>query len=222
MEENQIQTETPAIEPAEPGTADNSASGLNEGVSIRQTNTGEEEVPVTEEGQSDDPSEELILGKFKSVGDLTKAYEELQKYQGSCSEELGQLRKVASEVSGTMQAMSAAGEYYNDCLKYLKEVNEKYDKPEYFQDSTFVRMYVEAFKALNCSLDTDIFVELLDNYVSSRVNAHDKMNLANDETRRILDSMDYNKNPKTSFTPPKKRLDEMTQQEVDNLLDRLI
>ncbi len=35
----------------------------------------------------------MILGKFKSVEDLSKAYEELQRHQGVCSEELGDLRK---------------------------------------------------------------------------------------------------------------------------------
>ena len=65
-------------------------------------------------------------------------------------------------------------------------------------------------------------VNLLDKYVSSRIESAERKNAANKETQQILDSMNYSKNPKTSFTPPKKRLDEMTPQEVDEMLDRLI
>ena len=58
-----------------------------------------------EEGQAEKVSEEktdlqapseLILGKFKSVEDLTKAYKELEKFQGTQSEELGLLRQKAT------------------------------------------------------------------------------------------------------------------------------
>ena len=35
-------------------------------------------------------------------------------------------------------------------------------------------------------------------------------------------SMTYDKNPKSSFSPPQKRFDEMTDKEVDELLERLI
>ena len=42
------------------------------------------------------------------------------------------------------------------------------------------------------------------------------------ETQSVLDSMTYSKNPKTSINSPQKSLDEMTPQEVDELLERLI
>ena len=34
--------------------------------------------------------------------------------------------------------------------------------------------------------------------------------------------MTYDKNSKSSFAPPKKRFDEMTDEEIDDLLERLI
>ena len=46
--------------------------------------------------------------------------------------------------------------------------------------------------------------------------------LAEQETQKVLDSMSYSENSKSTFTPPKKSLDEMTQKEIDELLDRLI
>ena len=74
MEENQIQTEledsTTQFE--EPISVDNS-----ENKEVENVESASE--PLSEEGQSfeaeiveEDPSEELILGKFKSVEDLTK------------------------------------------------------------------------------------------------------------------------------------------------------
>ena len=65
-------------------------------------------------------------------------------------------------------------------------------------------------------------VDLIEKYVSTRIQAHEKKKLASSETQSVLDSMTYSKNPKSKFTPPKKSFDEMTPQEVDELLDRLI
>ena len=90
MEENQIQTELDSVAESsqEPEIADNSGVIQNEEVC-------QEEEVIQETGESlpKDPVEELILGKFKSVEDLAKAYEELQRHQGQNSEELGTLRK---------------------------------------------------------------------------------------------------------------------------------
>ena len=81
MEENLVQEMQ--IQNQEPTPVDNSASE-----SVNPTNLKED--PVLEDGQSfKDPKEELILGKFKSVDELIKAYQELQKHQGHSSEELG-------------------------------------------------------------------------------------------------------------------------------------
>jgi hypothetical protein len=75
MEENQTILETSDIHIEEPVSADNS---LNE-----NEDTVVEENLVKEEGESIeigeisvDPSEDLILGKFKSVDELKKAYTE--------------------------------------------------------------------------------------------------------------------------------------------------
>lgn len=65
-------------------------------------------------------------------------------------------------------------------------------------------------------------IDLIEKYVSTRIQAHEKKKFASSETQNILDSMTYSKNPKSKFAPPKKSFDEMTPQEVDELLDRLI
>lgn len=222
MEEIQTQSQTPTIETIEPAEADNSL------VQEMETTYCEEEKGGCE-GQSGleaaDPSctaEQLILGKFKSVEELSKAYEELQRHQGACSEELGELRKSASAINQIKETWELFQKYQNGYLNRIREDQEKYNGPEYFQDPTFREMYGEAFKVFGEDLDTDRMVNLLETYVASRVAAIEKKKAAKLETETVLDSMSYSKNPKSSFTPPKKRIDEMTQQEIDALLDRLI
>ena len=176
-----------------------------------------------EEGQAtnDAPSSELILGKFKSVEDLTKAYQELEKYQGIQSQELGELRQNAAAVN----AIKGIWEKQDNLVKASKELEKvaaKYNTPQYFQDPSFREMYKQAYLALGKNLDADKFINLLEGYVSSRIFAHDKMKSANSETQRVVNSMTFEKNNTNSLEPPKKRLDEMTPKEVDELLERLI
>ena len=212
MEENLTSTNNAEFACEEPTYVDNS-NQVEDATSLELSQV---------EGQSQDPSEELILGKFKSVDDLSRAYEELQRFQGQNSQELGNLRKESESVNGFKGQLEEMLEMQNSMLKVISADKEKFNKPEYFQDSTFTELYKEAFYALNGQIDTDKFVSLLDSYVKSRVNAYEKSKLADLETQNVLDSMTYDKNTKTTFTPPKKTFDEMTPQEVDELLERLI
>ena len=222
MEENQIQTEledsTTQFE--EPTSVDNS-----ENKEVENVESASE--PLSEEGQffeaeivEEDPSEELILGKFKSVEDLVKAYEELQKRQGQSSEELGNLRKEMAGVNEIKESLKFFNAKKEEYLETILRDKEKYQG--YFQDPTFKEIYQEALYVYGENLDTERMVELIEKYVSTRIQAHEKKKLASSETQNILDSMTYAKNPKSKFIPPKKSFDEMTPQEVDELLDRLI
>lgn len=218
MEENQIQTETSFNEGQEPDNLDNSALSKNEDV-YQTTNQ------TPEEGQSaemPDPSEKLILGKFKSVDDLSKAYEELQRYQGHCSEELGELRKNALAYKQFNDTMERLETLQNMNFDRIRQDQEKYNNPEYFHDPSFRAMYGEALMALGDNLDTDRFVNLLEGYVSSRLLANERKRAAQKENQQAVDSMTYSKNSKSSFNPPHKRLDEMTQKEMEDLIDKYI
>jgi len=175
-----------------------------------------------DEGQSQDPSNELILGKFKTVEDLSKAYSELQRHQGQSSKELGELRRENQSINGFKENLESLIELQNSIQEVLVADKDKYNQPEYFQEPTFRELYKEAFMALQGNLDTDKFVNLLEGYVQSRVNAYEKSKSAESETQKVLESMTYEKNSKSTFTPPKKSFDEMTPQEVDELLERLI
>ena len=221
MEENQIQTELEAsnFQIDEPISVDNS-----EIEDVENSNFSSNE--IQQEGQSfdteKDPTEELILGKFKSVEDLAKAYEELQKRQGQSSEELGNLRKEIAGVNEMKNAFSFINAKKNEFFETIQRDKEKFASQGYFEDPTFKEIYQEALLVYGADLDTDRMIDLIEKYVSGRIQAHEKKKLASSETQSILDSMSYSKNPKQKFTPPKKSFDEMTPQEVDELLDRLI
>ena len=167
-----------------------------------------------------DPAK-LILGKFKSVDDLTKAYQELEKNRGLQSEELGQLRQNSVLLNNIKKAWEQE-QQIKDAEQELKAVSEKYNTPEYFQDPSFRELYREAYLALGKNLDSDRLVNLIEGYVSSRIFALENSKAKESETSKALNSVSFEKNSKSSITPPKKRLDEMTQDEVNELIDRLI
>ena len=223
MEEKQIQTELEAtnLQIDEPISVDNSEIEENED-SDSSSNEIQEEGQSFDAEMPEDPSEELILGKFKSVEDLSRAYEELQKRQGQSSEELGNLRKEIAGINEVKENLNFFNAKKEEYLETILRDKEKYNLPEYFQDPTFKEIYQEALYVYGADLDTERMINLIEKYVSTRIQAHEKKKLASNETQSVLDSMTYSKNPKSKFTPPKKSFDEMTPQEVDELLDRLI
>ena len=223
MEEKQIQTELEAsnLQIDEPILVDNSEIEENDD-SDSSSNENQEEGQSFDAEMLKDPSEELILGKFKSVEDLSRAYEELQKRQGQSSEELGNLRKEIAGINEVKENLNFFNAKKEEYLETILRDKEKYNLPEYFQDPTFKEIYQEALYVYGADLDTERMINLIEKYVSTRIQAHEKKKLASNETQSVLDSMTYSKNPKSKFTPPKKSFDEMTPQEVDELLDRLI
>lgn len=173
------------------------------------------------EGQAQNAPSELLLGKFKSVDDLSKAYQELEKHQGFQSQELGQLREKDAAINNITQLWAKEKEIQT-AKEELMQTSQKYDKPEYFQDPAFREIYKAAYLALGKNLDADRFISLIDNYVASRIYAKEKEKSAQNETEKAISSMTFSKNDTSSLTPPSKRLDEMTPKEVDELLERLI
>ena len=163
----------------------------------------------------------LILGKFKSVEELTKAYKELEKFQGTQSEELGLLRQKAL-ISEDVNKAWEKQQQIEKAQENLKQVAQKYNSPQYFQDPSFREIYKEAYLALGENLDSDRFVTLIEDYVASRILAIEKSKAVEKENRSAIDAMNFSKNEVSSITPPKKRIDEMTQTELDELLKRLI
>ena len=221
MEENQIQSQSDdsIVQQSEPAIVDNS---LSEQVEIQKPDEINTQNQAEGEFFEHSKNPELILGKFKSVQELEKAYEELQKYQGRSSEELGSMRKELANLGDFKNLCDFYNTMHNEYLEVIERDKAKYSAPEYFQNPTFREIYKEALLTFGSNLDTDRLINLLDTYVEARIQANDKKKSAQCETQNVLDSMIYSKNPKSAITPPKKRLDEMTEQEVDELLERLI
>ena len=216
MEETLNETQISSEQYVEPEGTENSTDVCDEELMPEVHN------PQEGESISENPSGALILGKFKSVEDLSKAYQELERRQGVSSAELGSLRKNVSELREVSRVFDLFKKSTGEIQEYLDRYKDKYNTPEYFQDPSFKEIFREAYTVLGNNLDMDRLVCLLDEYVSARIFAHDRERSAKNETEKVLDSMTYDKNSKTSFTPPKKRFDEMTPKEVDELLERLI
>ena len=179
------------------------------------------QTPSCEQSDSDS-QQELLLGKFKSAEDLSKAYQELERYQGRCADELGSLRKQLASVNSVQQDFEKLQNFQMALSTCIERDKEKYNTPEYLQNPAFKDIYSEALTILGDNLDTDRLVNLLENYVNARIFANDKKKAGQEETQKVLDSLTYDKNPKENFTAPKKRFDEMTDKEINDLLDRLI
>ena len=181
---------------------------------------GQVHTEENEDSQSESPSE-LILGKFKSVEDLSKAYQELQQKQGRQSNELGDLRQSAAKVENVVKAWKHLDDV-RSCAETLKAFSEKYNTPEYLQDASFKVLFKEAYKALGNNLDTDKFVNLIEEYVSSRIYAHNLAKKEEEETQNIINSMKFDKNNSNSLQPVEKSIDDMTTEELDDYLAKYI
>lgn len=216
MNENQNHTETEVSETLNtaPEKTDNAEQPVLDKEVSEKRNEGESETP--------DPSKELLLGKFKSVEDLSKAYEELQKHQGKNSEELGSLRKELANLNGYKDMMTEISDYRTAIESVISRDKEIYNTEEYLQNKVFKEIYSEALMTFGDNLDTDRLVGLLEEYVKDRISLHDKQVAAENETQQALNSISYNKNSKVSFIPPKKSLDEMTDEEFKQSLRKLI
>ena len=218
MEENLItqeqQTETTEF------SMPNEFENIENNASPKTTET----IDSKSQGQSEksDPKSEMILGKFKSVEDLTKAYEELQKLQGKSSQEVGSLRKELANFTNFKDVSEIISSYQNSIIPVIKRDKELYDSPEYFQNEVFKEMYTEALMAYGDNLDTDRMVSLLETYVKDRISLYEKEKSAKSETQGVLDSMTYSKNPKASISNPKKTLNEMTDDEFRESIRKLI
>ena len=214
MNETLTQQETKDSQIFEPEISENSNSESSQKSTETLEPEGKSETP--------DPSDKLILGKFKSTEDLAKAYEELQKHQGKSSQELGNLRKELADYNSYKDLFGALNNYRTSIDSVIARDKELYNSPEYLQNPVFKEIYSEALITFGENLDTDRLINLLEKYVETRISSHEKQKAAKNETQQVLDSMNYAKNPKNSLTPPKKSLDEMSDDEFKESLRKLI
>ena len=206
MEENQLSQEVEFVE-KEPSINDDNSKSDNIQPNEREN-----------EDKSQDPSK-LILGKFKSAEDLTQAYKQLEKLQGSQSSELGMLREKVATMNNNNEVFKLFESVYQN-REQIQEAARKY--PEYFADPSFKQIYSEAYRAFGANLDVDRLVSLIEGYASARIFAHEKTKAANAETQKLTSEMKFDKNDKAAPTPVKKSIQQMSPKELDEMLDKLI
>ena len=206
--ENQLQESSVSHVEREPENISDNSNFAEEANQVNAQN---------QEGQSSDPS--LILGKFKTQDDLIKAYQELQKHQGLQSAELGKLREQALMINQISKAQEFEKKVQNS-REELQQAAQKYSS--YFLDPSFKQLFTEAYNGMQGNVDIDKMVNLVEGYVSSRIFAYEQEQLAKAESQKAVGSLKFDKNSKTEFKPPKKRIDEMTPKELDDLLEKMI
>ena len=188
---------------------------------ISENNTDVSQTQVSQQGQNSENSE-LILGKFKSVEDLTNAYKNMESQHGQQSKEIGELRKKAEMLDGLQKKFNKQVELFSGAKEYVTNIVNKYDKEQYFKNPEFNKLYQEAFTALGTNLDTDKFVTLLDNYVESRIGLHEKEQSAKSETENAKSQMQFSDSAIKKETKALPKVQTMTPEMVDAFVAKYI
>lgn len=172
------------------------------------------------ENQAENKSD-LILGKFKTYEDLKTAYQNLQKQQGEQSVELGNLRKLKQVLQDL--ALKQKEEEANELAKqeYINNYFAKYDNENYFQNDAFKNLYSEAFKVLGTDLDTDLFVQKLEDYVLSRIMLKEQLKNAQDENKSVTDSLSFSKG-EAKKSDKKLRFQDIPPEELEKYIAKYV
>lgn len=180
-------------------------NGLEENEAVEQ----QQEVP------------ELILGKFKTIEDLKTAYQNLQKQQGEQSVELGELRKLKQYLQQIAEKKQEEDARQSAKEEYINSYLEKYDNENYFQNDAFKNLYSAAFDALGTDLDTDGFVQKLEEYVLSRILLKEQLKNAQDENKNATDSLNFSKG-ETKSNEKKLRFQDIPQNELEKYIAKYV
>lgn len=174
---------------------------------------------VAQESQPE--KSELILGKFKTVEDLKTAYQNLQKQQGEQSVELGELRKLKQALQQIAEKKQEEDLQESTKQEYINNYLSKYDNENYFQNDAFKTLYSAAFDALGTNLDTDGFVQKLEDYVLSRILLKEQLKNAQDENKNATDSLNFSKGESKS-TEKKLRFQDIPPSELEKYIAKYV
>lgn len=162
-----------------------------------------------------------ILGKFKSVDDLSKAYLELQKKFSQLARETGELRKIAQEYEAHMARCQGARKQLEDFKLLVDGMGSKYNTEAYLQNREFRELLKAAYDGYGNRLDVDSMVRLVDNYLNSRMAQLQRANALKSESDKATDMLAYSDN-QSKFKTSGKKLTDMTPEELDKALDELM
>lgn len=183
-------------------------------------NSQKTETDKKDENPTDNKSD-LILGKFKNYEDLKTAYQNLQKQQGEQSVELGNLRKLKQVLQEVVAKQKEEEAKELEKQEYVNNYLAKYDNENYFQNDAFKNLYSEAFQALGTNLDTDLFVQKLEDYVLSRIMLKEQLKNAQDENKSATDSLSFSKG-ETKKSDKKLRFQDIPPEELDKYIAKYV
>lgn len=183
-------------------------------------NSQKTETDKKDENPTDNKSD-LILGKFKNYEDLKAAYQNLQKQQGEQSVELGNLRKLKQALQEVVAKQKEEEAKELEKQEYVNNYLAKYDNENYFQNDAFKNLYSEAFQALGTNLDTDLFVQKLEDYVISRIMLKEQLKNAQDENKSATDSLSFSKG-ESKKSDKKLRFQDIPPEELDKYIAKYV
>lgn len=183
-------------------------------------NSQKTETDKKDENPTDNKSD-LILGKFKNYEDLKMAYQNLQKQQGEQSVELGNLRKLKQVLQEVVAKQKEEEAKELEKQEYVNNYLAKYDNENYFQNDAFKNLYSEAFQALGTNLDTDLFVQKLEDYVLSRIMLKEQLKNAQDENKSATDCLSFSKG-ETKKSDKKLRFQDIPPEELDKYIAKYV
>ena len=163
----------------------------------------------------------LLAGKFKSVEDLSRAYIELERKFGLQAQEVGELRRLAEEYSVHKQKCSRTQQALTEFQNFIQNMPEKYHSDNYLNNREFREILKAAYDGYKGNLNVDAMVNMIENYMNARSSMAKKASAISDEAALATDMLAYS-NGQSKFKGPKKRLTDMTPEELDKALDELM
>lgn len=189
---------------------------------INQDNTQVAPQEQIQDNTAGNENSELIMGKFKSVDDLSNAYKNMETKHGQQSKELGELRKKAEILDKIQKQVSDFQENNKAIKEYIDKNAAKYNKDEYLKNPEFNNLYKEALMALGTNLDTDKFVSLLDSYVNSRISMYEKSQSAKSETENSKSQMQFSDSSPKAASKAIPKLDTLDDAQIDEVIAKYI
>lgn len=163
-----------------------------------------------------------INGKFKSVADLAKAYSELERKYGSQAQELGQLRQIAEEHFAHIKECEKTRQQLEEFQKFILSMPERFHSDNYLKNKEFRNILKAAYEGFGSNLNVESLVDMIEKYMDARASLAKKVDSFNSEADSATDLLGYTTNGHSKFKGPKKRLSDMTPEELDKALDELM
>lgn len=166
---------------------------------------------------AEDIQKAMILEKLRAM-DMANG---VQKPQDGESAGGDNLSKLVDLMSSIVDYQKGNLNFQNDKLEYLEKILSKYDSDKYLKNPEFQKLYGAAFEALGTDLDTDMFVDLIDKYVESRLAAEILSQAAVNENDRATDGIQF-QSGKSKKSQRKLRMQDIPAEELESYIAKYI